>query len=204
MKNKKIDKDLIKIISNEGEPEDEFIVGIDFYYREVTYSGYQIVDRSTVKILWDELQKDRQVYTPNMPKHWYEEFDISLLEDAFSIHSDSPDDVNSMRNLFGDSVGNTDLLNRVFHEVSIHVGNNGTIYYDFDYEEDDENSRVIDVEAAKEILNDNASSTYEAIEITATEITDEAIELLSKHEGDLWLDGLTELSDTSAESLSTL
>ena len=192
MKDKKIDKYLINIISNEGEPEDEFIVGIDFYYDDVTYSGYQIVDRSTVKILWDELQKDRQVYTPNMPGDWYEEFDISLLEDAFSIHSDSPDDINSMRNLFGDSVGNTDLLNMVLDEVS---GSD-------EYEEDDENSRVIDVEAAKEILNDNASSTYEAIEITATEITDEAIELLSKHEGDLWLDGLKELSDAAAESLS--
>ena len=113
MKNKKVDNDLINIISNEGEPEDEFIVGIDFCYCDVTYSGYQIVDRSTVKILWDELQKDRLVYTPNMPGSWEEDYDISLLQDAFSIHSDNPDDINSMRNLFGDSVGNTDLLSMV-------------------------------------------------------------------------------------------
>ena len=189
MKDKKIDKDLIKIISNEGEPEDEFIVGIDFYYCDVTYSGYQIVDRSTVNILWDELQKDRQVYTPNMPGDWYEEFDISLLEDAFSIHSDSPDDVNSMRNLFGDSVGNTDLLNMVLDSED--YGNN-------EYEEDDENSRVIDVEAAKEILNDNASSTY-----GATEITDDAAEILSNYkESYLSLTDLEEISDTAAKALA--
>lgn len=189
MKNKKIDKDLIEIISNEGEPEDEFIVGIDFYYCDVTYSGYQIVDRSTVKILWDELQKDREVYTPNMPGSWNEEYDISLLEDAFSIHSDSPDDVNSMRNLFGDSVGNTDLLDMVLDSED---------YDNDEYEEDDENSPVIDVEAAKEILNGDASSTY-----GATEITDEAAELLSNYkESYLLLNDLEEISDSAAKALA--
>ena len=186
MKNKKIDNDLINIISNEGDPEDEFIVGIDFYYCDVTYSGYQIVDRSTVKILWDELQKDRQVYTPNMPGSWNEEYDISRLEDAFSIHSDNPDDINSMRNLFGNSVGNTDLLNMVLESED-----------NDEYGEDDENNYVIDVEVAKEILNGNRSTHG------ATEITEEAAELLSNYDdGLLFLSDLTEISDAAAESLS--
>ena len=68
-----------------------------------------------------------------MPGSWEEDYDISLLQDAFSIHSDNPDDINSMRNLFGDSVGNTDLLNMVLDEVS------GSDDFDNDeYEEDDD------------------------------------------------------------------
>ena len=60
------------------------------------------------------------------------------------------------------------------------------------------NEKILTKEIAKQFLesvNLVALSEFTAIE-------DEAAESLSKHEGDLFLDGLTILSDAAAESLS--
>ena len=60
------------------------------------------------------------------------------------------------------------------------------------------NEKILTKEIAKQFLesvNLVALSEFTAIE-------DEAAESLSKHEGDLFLDGLTSLSDAAAESLS--
>ena len=57
---------------------------------------------------------------------------------------------------------------------------------------------IIDVELAKAFLDDPDNvELYEA-----TEITDEAAEILARHQDELYLGGLTELSDAAAESLS--
>ena len=58
---------------------------------------------------------------------------------------------------------------------------------------------IIDEELAKAFLDDPDNADLSK----ATEITDEAAELLSKYKGaELNLSGLTELSDAAAESLS--
>ncbi len=57
---------------------------------------------------------------------------------------------------------------------------------------------IIDEELAKAFLDDPDNVVLSE----ATNITDGAAESLSKHQGDLNLDGLTELSDAAAESLS--
>ena len=63
----------------------------------------------------------------------------------------------------------------------------------------DHTPKAIDLESAKRFLQDPDS--YDLSE--ATSITDEAAEVLSKdRRGQLSLDGLTELSDTAAKSLS--
>lgn len=103
----------ISEISNDGNQDDEFIVKLDFYYSEVTYTGYVVLDRNDILILQFALKSKYELYTPNMPGSWCEEFDISLLKDAFTIHSSDKEDIAAMRSLFGDSVGNTDLYDQI-------------------------------------------------------------------------------------------
>lgn len=103
--------DSIKI--DEGNPSDEFIVKVDFYYCEVSYEGYMIADRETISVLNRELDSGREVYTPNMPGDWCEEFEISKLEGAFTVHSEKAEDVEAMRKLFGESIGNVELITMI-------------------------------------------------------------------------------------------
>ena len=108
--------DSIKI--DEGNPSDEFIVKVDFYYCEVSYEGYMIADRETISVLNRELDSGREVYTPNMPGDWCEEFEISELGGAFTIHSEKAEDVEAMRKLFGESIGNVELITMITDMVA--------------------------------------------------------------------------------------
>jgi hypothetical protein len=173
-------KPISKEMAGQGAPGDEFIVEVDFDYCGVSYSGYQILTRTQIVKLCKQLESDRQIGTPNMPGDWWEEFDVSDLNGAFTIHSDRLEDVEAMRGLFGESVGNTEL----FEEAG-----------DGLWEEDEDG--IIDEELAKAFIEDPDN-----VDLSGTEITDEAAEALSKSEGCLKLNGLTELSDAAAESLS--
>ncbi len=107
---------LIKI--NGGAPSDEFIVEVNFDYCEVEYQGHMIVDRETISVLNRELDSGREVYTPNMPGSWCEEFEISELKGAFTIHSEKVEDVEAMRKLFGERIGNVQLITMITDMVA--------------------------------------------------------------------------------------
>ena len=107
---------LIKI--DEGAPSDEFIVEVNFEYCDVEYQGYMIVDRETISVLNRELDSGREVYTPNMPGSWCEEFEISELKGAFTIHSEKATDVEAMRSLFGERIGNVQLITMITDMVA--------------------------------------------------------------------------------------
>jgi CO/xanthine dehydrogenase FAD-binding subunit len=158
-----------------ADPDDEFIVQIEFDYCEVNYSGYEILSRAELGKLIAGLRSGVRVGTRNMPGSWYEDFDIGLLDGSFSIHSANPDDIAAMRSVFGDYVGNTGYFDDVMEAAP----------------------KVIDLQLAREFLKGDSIDLSEM-----TSITDEAAEVLSKHEGWLSLGGLTELSDAAAESLS--
>jgi hypothetical protein len=190
-------KPISKKMAGQGAPGDEFIVEVDFDYCGVSYSGYQILTRTQIVKLCKQLESDRQIGTPNMPGDWWEEFDVSDLNGAFTIHSDRLEDVEAMRGLFGESVGNTEL----FEEAGDGLWE--------EEEEEEESPKLIDAEVARRYLES------ESIDLSkATELTDEAAKLLPKSQGteandwsdkvgwDLNLNGLTELSDAAAESLS--
>ena len=109
-------KQISKEMAGQGAPGDEFIVRVNFEYCEVIYSGYQILTRELIVELCEQLETDRQIVTPNMPGEWWEEFDVSDLKGAFTIHSDRAEDIEAMRILFGKAVGNTDLIESVLTE----------------------------------------------------------------------------------------
>jgi len=177
----------ISKISKDGNQDDEFIVKLDFYYCDVTYEGFLILNGREIFELLEALSGERELYTPNMPGDWCEEFSISLLKDAFTIHSSDKEDIAAMRSVFGDSVGNTELYDQIVEGE--------------DEEDQDTHGELvaaIDCEVAQRFLEDEDSIDLSA----ASSINDVAAEALSKHEGELCLDGLTELSDTAAEALS--
>ena len=179
----------ISKISKDGNQDDEFIVKLDFYYCDVTYEGFLILNGREIFELLEALDGERELYTPNMPGDWCEEFSISLLKDAFTIHSSDKEDIAAMRSVFGDSVGNTELY--------------GQIVEGEDEEDQDTYGElvavtVIDCEVAQRFMKDECSIDLSA----ASSIDDVAAEALSKHEGYLSLNGLTELSDVAAEALS--
>ena len=106
----------ISKISKDGNKEDEFIVKLDFYYCDVTYEGFLILNRCEISELLEALDGERKLYTPNMPGDWWEEFDISLLKDAFTIHSSGKEDIAAMRLVFGDAVGNIELYDQIVED----------------------------------------------------------------------------------------
>lgn len=181
-----------------ANPDDEYIVKVGFSYCDVRYSGYKILTCKELGELLLGLRSGVQIGTPNMPCSWYEEFDIGLLEGAFSIHSADPADVNAMRSLFGECVGETSLFESVLEAAP----------------------KIIDLTKAREFIeNDNVdlcamnAITEDAAEALAnyegslllyglTELSDAAAKALAKHQGTLDLDGLTELSDASAKALA--
>ena len=204
-------KQISKEMAGQGAPGDEFIVRVNFEYCEVIYSGYQILTRELIVELCEQLETDREIGTPNMPKWWMEEFDISRLKGVFTIHSDRAEDIEAMRGLFGEAVGNTDLIDSVLDYEEDYEEEEDCDYDEEDYEEEEddcedgeegesevESPELIDEQVARRFLEDS-----ESIDLSeATEITDEAAESLSKHEGYLSLDGLTSISDAAAEALS--
>lgn len=197
-------------ISKDGNQDDEFIVKLDFYYCDVTYEGFLILNGREISKLLEALDGERELYTPNMPGDWCEEFDISLLKDAFTIHSSDKEDIAAMRSVFGDSVGNTELYDQIVEGE--------------DEEDQDTHGELvaaIDCEVAQRFLEDEdsidlsaASSIDEAAAVILskfegwlcldglTELSDSTVEVLAKQEGTLSLDGLSELSDAAAEALS--
>jgi hypothetical protein len=193
-----------------AEPHEEFIVGIDFCYCEVDYKGFEIVSCKNLGALIYGLEIDEEIATRNMPKHWEETFSIRELKGSFKIHSSDPSDVDAMRGLFGESVGEVSYFEAVWQKFR---------EYWQDYCETDVNildAKVI-LEHADEYIFDTTCIekfiTIEAVELFSkhegglalglTEMSDAVAESLSKHQGDLLeLRGLTELSDAAAESLS--
>ncbi len=170
-----------------AEPHEEFIVGIDFCYCEVDYKGFEIVSCKNLGALIYGLEIDEEIGTRNMPGDWFETFSMERLRSAFKIHSSDPSDVDAMRALFGESVGEVSYFEAVWQKFR-------------DYWED---ACETDVKAfdAKVILEHADVYIFDTNCIKKF-VTIEAVELFSKHEGDLSLNGLTELSDAAAELLS--
>lgn len=109
--------DINKVANEKGNDEQEFIVALDFRYCDVNYEGFQIMKRGWIRSLLAALETNSKIGTPNMPGSWYEEFDIGLLKYCFEIHSPWPSEINAMRNLFGDCVGETSLFSKVLDHV---------------------------------------------------------------------------------------
>jgi len=109
--------DIEKVASTKGNDEREFVVGLSFDYCDRNYKGYKIMQRIEIQRLMAALGTGCKVGTPNMPGEWHEEFDISLLKDSFQIHSPWPCDIKAVRELFGDSVGETSLFDSVLEHA---------------------------------------------------------------------------------------
>jgi hypothetical protein len=170
-----------------AEPNEEFIVSIDFTYCDVNYNGYKIVSCKNLGALIYGLKIDEEIGTSNMPGDWFGTFPMEMLRGAFKIHSYDPGDVDAMRALFGESVGEVSYFESVWQKFSDYWQDNC---------ETDVNlldAKVILEHADEYIFDTNCIEKF---------ITIEAAELFSRHEEGLALDGLTELSDAVAESLS--
>ena len=179
-------------IAAQGDPGDEFIIKVDFDYCDVTYSGYEVVTRAKILKLCKQLDSDRKIGTPNMPGHWYEEFDISRLQGAFTIHSQRAEDIEAMRSLFGDAVGNTELIDCVL--------DNADENEESSYEEDGE---VVSVDHITLGVAEQFLKNEDSVDLSeATSMDDDAAEVLSKHNGELSLNWLSSLSEAAAESLA--
>ena len=180
-------------ILNDGDSDQEYIVAFDFDYCDVSYEGYRILSHDTISKLASKLEGDFEVGTLNMPGSWSEEFHISKLAHSFTIYSDAPDDVANMRELFGESVGNTDYFDLVLYDLD--EGN----FDDSDGDgEELESPEHITLEVAEKFLEGEDSIDLSE----STGIDDEAADVLSKVQGSLCLDGLTGLSDAAADALS--
>jgi hypothetical protein len=105
----------LKTAATTGNPEDEIIVGQDFDYCDISYKGYQIIKRKDLSRLVQIVESGGEVFAMNAPGNWEEEFDLSLMADSFSIHSEDPADIESMRKLFGDGVG-TDYISYLLED----------------------------------------------------------------------------------------
>lgn len=176
-----------------GNPDDEYIVKIDFSYCDVTYSGYQILTCNELGELLSGLRSGAQIGTPNMPGSWYEEFDVAELDGAFSIHSKYTDDVSAMRSLFGESVGETS-----FFEYVMQAANGETSGNEEEADNDCEQPEFIDAAVAQRYID----NVYSVNLSSANGIDDDAAALLAELEDEIDLSGLTELSDTVADALT--
>ena len=172
---------------------DEFIVKHRHYHCEMEIEGYEIMNPEQFKKLQTALQSKGNVPLPNTPGHWDSDLPISDLVDAFQVISESQEEVDAFRKIFGcDSIGITDLSASVLETY---------------IEELDEELNEIDLESLTELSEKTAialanSETYYLSLEGLTELSDAAAESLSKHEGGLGLDGLKVISDAAAESLS--
>jgi hypothetical protein len=198
-----------------ANPDDEFIVKIDFSYCDVTYDGYQILSGEELGKLLGGLKSGAQVGTPNMPGSWYEEFDISDLEGAFTIHSSDPGDVKAMRSLFGESVGETSYFGKVFDAFSSLANEDSsessgyTDWSDFISDEDAVNFTNYDGDVYLGVtsLSDFAASSLSKIRgllvlPELNQISDDGLRFLSEHEGGIALSSMEELSDELIEAFA--
>ena len=191
-------------ILNDGDFDQEFIVGVNFEFTEVTYRGFQIMTRSEIQSLQNALENDREIGTPNMPEEWYEEFHISELREvhAFTIHSDDPEDVQKMRDVFGDHVGNTDLFDVVLEDET-RVPSHITAKIAQQYLQNPDSVELWQATSIDEAAAEFLSKQHQGdLALGLEELSDAAAESLSKHQGDIRFMFLCGLSDTAAESLS--
>jgi hypothetical protein len=209
-------KDLDAIAALE-DPTKQFIVKLDFYYCGVTYSGYEILTCEEIGMLQKGLRSGVKVGTWNMPDHWHEEFDISELDGAFSIHSSDPSDIDSMVKLFGTSVGETSYFATVLDAARASMqytpDENGVIEDWTEYISDEAAASLSthkgDVRLGVTRLTDSAALSLSKIggllsisELTETsEISEEALKYLSNHEGGIVL-GLEVMSDELIDAFS--
>lgn len=191
-KSEEIDpKDLDAIAALE-DPTKQFIVKLDFYYCGVTYCGYEILTCEEIGMLQKGLRSGLKVGTWNMPDHWHEEFDISELDGAFSIHSSNPDDIASMIKIFGTSVGETSYFSSVLDAAR------ASMQY-----APDENGRIEDW--SEHISNEAAESlsTHRGdVYLGVTSLSDLAASSLSKIRGKLFLPELNQISEDGLRFLS--
>lgn len=101
-----------------ADPEHEFIVKVDFYHSNVSHVGFRILTTRALRELLSSVHCGAKICAPNMPGHWSEEFNVGLLKEAFSIHSADPDDVDAMRRLFGEEIGETSLFDQAFNALN--------------------------------------------------------------------------------------
>lgn len=213
-----------------AEPHEEFIVGIDFCYCEVDYKGFEIVSCKNLGALIYGLEIDEEIGTRNMPKHWEETFSIGELKGSFKIHSSDPSDVDAMRALFGNSVGEVSYFEAVWQKFRE--------YWNNACETD---VKALDAKIISEHLEDYIfdTSAIETIEEGAFDyfkgwptdiglsglkeihlglaqaiaenehsicisriknITPEAAAALAKHRNELFLEGLEQITDSVAEA----
>jgi hypothetical protein len=200
-------KDLDAIAALE-DPTKQFIVKLDFYYCGVTYSGYEILTCEEIGMLQKGLRSGVKVGTWNMPDHWHEEFDISELDGAFSIHSSDPSDIDSMVKLFGTSVGETSYFAAVLDAARASMqyapDGNGIIEDWSEYISDEVAESLSthrgNVQLGVTSLTDSAALSLSKVrgELILPELTDvseEGLKLLSKHEGGIALSSIENLSD---------
>ena len=133
------------------------------------------------------LQLDGETYPPNMPESWCMDFPIADLRGVFSIHSEELSDIAPMRKLFGESVGETSFFDQILETFEEAAGQTGTALSD----ETDLGDTITEA-VAQQFLDGNIDDLSEF-----TAIEDAAAESLSRHQGDLSLNGLTELSDAA-------
>ena len=190
---------------------DEFIVKHRHYHCEMEIEGYEIMNPEQFKKLQTALQSKGNVPLPNTPGHWDSDLPISDLVDAFQVISESQEEVDAFRKIFGcDSIGITDLSASVletfetyFEELldgdllSIEIAE---AFLDDPDSIDLSKFRTIDDEAA-EILSKRKDWLLDLSGIT--ELSDVAAGSLAKFQNTLDLSGLTELSDAVAQNLST-
>ena len=106
--------DMQSVASTEGDDDREFIVGVDFVWgSEVSYNGFRIMSRQEIRNLFEALQKDAEIQAPNAPEHFEEETHVENLKNSFNIRSPWPSDVEAMRRIFGETVGDTSLFDCV-------------------------------------------------------------------------------------------
>lgn len=213
--NEGIDPHDLEAIYASANPGDEFIVKIDFSYCDVCYNGYRILSGKELGELLAGLKSGVKVGTPNMPGSWYEEFDISDLAGAFTIHSSDPHDVKAMRSLFGESVGETSYFDNV-------LGANLSLTYedasesqrymdwsDFISDEDAENLADYDgdVHLGVTSLSDLAASSLSKVRgclvlPELNQISEDGLQFLSEHQGGIALSSMEELSDKLIEAFA--
>lgn len=210
-----------------AEPNKEFIVSIDFTYLSIyNYNGYKIVSCETLGALSDGLEGDEEIGTP---PHWFPTFPMEMLRGAFKIHSYDPGDVDAMRALFGDQVGEVSYIEVVeqhsrdyWHDKApVHVdeyyaklialtgGNFDTgaistidenaIKY-FEYWPETEYLNLPCIEELSSKAAESLSKHKSTLELGIKKLSSESAAELAKHTGNLVLYGLETITDGAAEA----
>ena len=78
----------------------ELIIEVSAEYADVYYQGFEIMTDRRFQLLKKAVTLDFEIYAPNMPGSWEENFSVTRLIDAFTILSDKKEDVETFRKLF--------------------------------------------------------------------------------------------------------